>query len=243
MDGQSELERRMIPVAPDLEVRADENGKTVVRGRAIVWNSYSQDFGGWVEKINPRAFDAVLATSPDVMARYNHERLLARTSSGTLRLKPTAEGLDYDFDPKPADADLVQSLGRGDVRGSSFAFRVAPDGERWYHDENGVLVREITAASLLADVGPVDNPAYPASQAFVSKRALEHARAEIEARQTPPPEEAEREPEAPVTEPDPKAEDGQPLVTPPDERSHEPDYLGQAMALKSFLVTTLWNHK
>jgi HK97 family phage prohead protease len=178
MDGSSELERRLIAEAPGLEVRQTENGRTVIRGYAALYNSDSQDLGGFVERITPGAFDAVLAKNPDVFGRYNHERLLARTSSGTMKLELDERGLRYTIYPKRADADVVESIERGDVRGSSFAFRTSGKGEKWFKDASGRMIREIRSFDFLGDAGPVDNPAYPATEAFVSKRALEMARGE-----------------------------------------------------------------
>ena len=183
MDGSSELERRLIAEAPGLEVRQNENGRTVIRGYAALYNSDSQDLGGFVERITPGAFDAVLAKNPDVFGRYNHDRLLARTSSGTMKLELDERGLRYTIYPKPADADVVQSIERGDVRGSSFAFRTGGSNERWFKDDAGRMIREIRSFDFLGDAGPVDNPAYPATEAFVSRRALEMAR--NEQRETP----------------------------------------------------------
>ena len=178
MDGSCELERRLIAEAPGLEVRQSENGRTVIRGYAALYNSDSQDLGGFVERIAPGAFDAVIAKNPDVFGRYNHERLLARTSSGTMKLELDERGLRYTIYPKKADADVVESIERGDVRGSSFAFRTSGAGEKWFKDGSGRMIREIRSFDFLGDAGPVDNPAYPATEAFVSKRALEMARGE-----------------------------------------------------------------
>ena len=178
MDGSCELERRLIAEAPGLEVRQSENGRTVIRGYAALYNSDSQDLGGFVERIAPGAFDAVIAKNPDVFGRYNHERLLARTSSGTMKLELDERGLRYTIYPKKADADVVESIERGDVRGSSFAFRTSGAGEKWFKDASGRMIREIRSFDFLGDAGPVDNPAYPATEAFVSRRALEMARGE-----------------------------------------------------------------
>jgi len=183
MDGSCELERRLIAEAPGLEVRQSENGRTVIRGYAALYNSDSQDLGGFVERITPGAFDAVLAKNPDVFGRYNHERLLARTSSGTMKLELDERGLRYTIYPKKADADVVESIERGDVRGSSFAFRTSGAGEKWFKDASGRMIREIRSFDFLGDAGPVDNPAYPATEAFVSRRALEMAKSEH--RETP----------------------------------------------------------
>lgn len=178
MDEQNQLERRMVSDAPGIEVKQDENGRTVIRGYAAIYDSDSQDLGGFVERIAPGAFKEVLETNPDVFGRYNHDRLLGRTSSGTVRLFHDERGLRYEIDPKPADIDLIQSLERKDVRGSSFAFRTSGSKEKWYKDDKGRMVREIRGFDFLGDVGPVDEPAYRATEAYVSKRALEMAKSE-----------------------------------------------------------------
>ena len=181
MDGQSELERRLIADLPGLEVKADENGRTVIRGYAAVIESESQDLGGFVEIIERGAFDEVMASNPDVFGKYNHTQVIGRTSSGTMRLMVDERGLRYEIDPPRSAAAVVELIERGDVRGSSFAFRSRPADETWSRDANGRMVRRIKKFSFLGDAGPVDTPAYLATETYVSKRALEMAQAETRA--------------------------------------------------------------
>jgi HK97 family phage prohead protease len=181
MDGQSELERRLIAEQPGLEVKADENGRTVIRGYAAVIESESQDLGGFVEIIERGAFDEVMKSNPDVFGKYNHERVIGRTSSGTMRLMVDERGLRYEIDPPRSAADVVELIERGDVRGSSFAFRSRPADETWSRDANGRMIRRIKKFSFLGDAGPVDTPAYMATETYVSKRALEMAQVETRA--------------------------------------------------------------
>lgn len=183
MDGQSDLEIRMIGEAPGLEVKTEENGKTVIRGYAAVFDSDSQDLGGFVERVLPGAFDDVLKSNPDVFGKYNHSRVIGRTSSGTMKLTVDGRGLRYEIAPPRSAADVVELIERGDVRGSSFAFRTRGDGERWYKDERGRMIREIRKFDFLGDAGPVDTPAYLATETYVSKRALEMARNETSAQE------------------------------------------------------------
>ena len=197
MDRPSELERRMIGEAPGLRVQQEENGRTVIQGYAALVRSESQDLGGFIETIAPGAFDAVMRSNPDVFGRYNHERLLGRTSSGTMKLELDERGLKYTIYPKHSDADVVESISRGDIRGSSFAFRSDPSTEQWTRDKAGRMIREIRNITHLADAGPVDNPAYPETEAYVSKRALEMALAEPIAEPREAPEEPIREPQTP----------------------------------------------
>lgn len=178
MDESRELERRLIAESPSMVVKENDNGRTVIRGMAAVFNSRSQNLGGFVEVLEPGAFDDVMRQNPDVFAKYNHERVIGRTTSGTMRLSITERGLAYEIDPPKAAADVVELIERGDVTGSSFAFRVNPSDERWEKDNDGTMVRTIKKVSYLGDAGPVDTPAYLATETYVSKRALEMAAAE-----------------------------------------------------------------
>jgi len=189
MDGTCELERRLIAEQPGLEVKADENGRTVIRGYAAVFESESQDLGGFVEIVERGAFDEVMGSNPDVFGKYNHERVIGRTSSGTMRLMVDERGLRYEIDPPRAAADVVELIERGDVRGSSFAFRSKPADESWQRDAGGRMIRRIKKFSFLGDAGPVDTPAYLATETYVSKRALEMAQAEEPREDTPAEEE------------------------------------------------------
>lgn len=185
MDGQSreDIERRLIEADTAVErCLCDKTGKkkTVIRGYAALFQSDSQDLGGFVERILPGAFDNVMKRGTDVVALYNHEPmfLLGRESAGTLRLSVDERGLRYEIDAPESRADVVEAIERGDVRGSSFAFKVKGQGEKWSRMQDGRQLREIADFDGLFDVGPVLRPAYPATETFVSRRALEIARSE-----------------------------------------------------------------
>lgn len=170
------------------EVRAAEveGEPTKIVGYASVFDSRSELIcGSFREVIKPGAFDDVL--SDDVRALFNHDPnfILGRSSAGTLSLSVDEKGLRYEITAPTTQTirDLVLApLARGDINQSSFGFRVARDGERWYQDEDGVVVREITRFSRLLDVSPVTYPAYQASEAGVrsmqewrSKQAEQHS--------------------------------------------------------------------
>jgi HK97 family phage prohead protease len=101
----------------------------------------------------------------DVRGLFNHDPnfILGRSASGTLTVSTDERGLRYDIEAPDTQTirDLVLApMLRGDINQSSFAFRVARDGERWYEDEEGVVIREISRFSRLFDVSPVTYPAY-----------------------------------------------------------------------------------
>lgn len=88
------------------------------------------------EQIAPGAFQRSLAGGQDVFLLVNHDTdmvPLARRSSGTLELREDATGLwiEADLDPtNPKAAELLSALKRGDIDKMSFAFTVAPNGQR-----------------------------------------------------------------------------------------------------------------
>ncbi|MBH8569364.1 HK97 family phage prohead protease [Microvirga sp. STS02] len=173
-----------------VEYRQEGESQTPVAfvGKAIVCNSRSHNLGGFVEIIDPKALDN--ADMSDVVGLFNHDRsmVLGRTTSGTLTLTRDKDGgLSYRIAYDPNDPDhqrVMAKIQRGDVVGSSFAFRVAPNGDSWDKEETdttSIYVRTVTKISKISDVCPVTVPAYANSTA--AKRSLDSLRAE---RATPP---------------------------------------------------------
>lgn len=145
-----------------VEFRASDTGG-VLAGYASVFNRYSQNLGGFVEQVDPRAFNKTLSDAGPVFARFNHEDnfLLGTTEANTLRLSTDGTGLHYEIDlpDTTAGRDVRALAQRGDIRYSSFAFRVMPDGDEWDYTPDGFLVRTLKEVQLV-DVAPVVNPAY-----------------------------------------------------------------------------------
>ena len=173
---RNEFERRNF-TAMELRAVSDDSGVRHITGYAAVFNSLSEDLGGFREKIAPGAF-ARAVKEDDVRALWNHnsDNVLGRTKSGTLRLSEDNHGLKIECDPPDAQwvRDLVASIERGDVDQMSFGFIVRryPDGSRgsqWI-EENGEDIRILTDVELF-DVSPVTFPAYPDTE--VGLRSLE----------------------------------------------------------------------
>lgn len=151
-----------------LELRSEGESRKIV-GYPIVFNSLSQDLGGFVERILP---DAV-QFAEDVRADFNHDAncILGRLSAGTLTLSVDDHGVRMEAEaPKTTWADdLLVSIRRGDINQGSFAFRVLPGGDQ-VAEENGQMVRTLTRI-LVRKVSVVSDPAY--------------TKTEIEVRQNP----------------------------------------------------------
>ena len=129
-----------------------------------MWNAPSLDLGGYIETVRRGAFSDSMANGADVRALVNHEsgKILGRSTSGTLRLREDSIGLKFECDVSNTNAgrDVVESISRHDLHQCSFAFRVQPDGERWYENGDGTIRRELTKLST-EDVPVVTFAAYP----------------------------------------------------------------------------------
>lgn len=149
------------------EFRASESDGNQITGYGAVFNSLSENLGGFREIIKPGAFDDVL--TDDVRALINHDNnlVLGRTAANTLSIGVDNTGLKYSIDlPETSYAkDLRISIDRGDINQSSFGFTVESDD--WQEDEEGRLIRTINKVGRLFDVSPVTYPAYPDTSAAV----------------------------------------------------------------------------
>lgn len=154
------IERRAFNI-DGLEVEQRDDGTQTIKGHAAVFDSLSENLGGFRERIEAGAFDNVLGD--DVRALFNHEpdNILGRTTSGTLRINQDDTGLVYEIDPPDTQLgrDLVISMQRGDITQSSFGFVV--DQDDWSEDDDGRVIRTIKSFKRLFDVSPVTYPAYP----------------------------------------------------------------------------------
>lgn len=164
------------------EVRAEqrENEPTRIIGYGSVFNIRSEPLWGFREIIKPGAFDDVLGN--DVRGLFNHDPnfILGRSSANTLTLSVDERGLQYNIvapDTQTIRDLVIAPMLRGDITQSSFAFSVARDGESWYEDEEGIVIREISKFSRLYDVSPVTYAAYQDADSGVrSMQAWQEAR-------------------------------------------------------------------
>lgn len=174
--------RRTVPLLPEvrhlstqnLEVRdIGGNGDTVqIVGTPVVYNSpyvVADLLGEFEERMAPGVATDVLPTA-DVRFLIDHDpsRLLARTTSGTLKLSDGDAGLQMaaTIDLRDSDArNLMVRLERGDVSQMSCGFIVAQD--EWSEDWDQ---RTIYRFADLLDVSAVTYPASPTTDIGIAKR-------------------------------------------------------------------------
>jgi uncharacterized protein len=176
------IERRFVNQPIELRVEGDVQK---IVGYGAVFESRSENLGGFTELISKGAFDSVL--KDDVRALFNHDPnfVLGRSTSGTLKLSVDDVGLRYEIDTPNTQMvrDLVvEPMKRGDISGSSFGFMIEEDD--WdENSETGAITRTIKKFSRLLDVSPVTYPAYPETEAAL--RSLTKFKAEVKPNEEP----------------------------------------------------------
>ena len=157
-----------------------------IEGYAIVFNSLSNDLGGFREIIEPTAIDDELIKNSDIVCLKNHNiklGILARSyhGRGSLKLEIDEHGLHYSFDaPHTQFGDeVLEMVKRGDIAKCSFAFVCGEDN--WTKDENGEYIRRVKKIKNLYDVSLVYHPAYEETEAIADTRGLDELKAQEEA--------------------------------------------------------------
>ena len=129
------------------------------------------------ERFSSRAFRFAIETEPerriDLLVGHSFNRPIASRSAGTLRLRDTDAGVEFEAtlpdDPPSWVIDAERAVSAGLMTGVSPGFRVPPQGvvpgaERLVPEPGnpGVQVREVNHA-VLRELSIVTNPAYEES--------------------------------------------------------------------------------
>jgi HK97 family phage prohead protease len=170
-----------------LELRADGSGKQPrITGMAARFGVKTTIQRGLNEVIARGAFAKTLANGDDVVLNFNHsdDKIFARTSAGTLKLRETDEGLMFDAEIDPEISyvnDLYRSIRAGNISECSFQFSTYPDGDSIGADpdDSGAALRTLKSVRLW-DVSAVTHPAYGGGVTSISARNV--IATEVEAR-------------------------------------------------------------
>jgi len=148
----------------DFEVRAEGDGMTFT-GYASVFNSPSQDLGGFIEYVAPGAFKRSLQSRNEVKLLWNHDagEPLASLRGGTMSLTEDEYGLKVSakLPQTSRGRDVAELLRTKVIDSMSFGFNVIKD--TWSRDGQ---TRTLDSVRLF-EVSVVSFPAYEATTATV----------------------------------------------------------------------------
>jgi len=180
-EALSKLETRTIEET--FEVREDSDGMHL-EGYAALFDSRSENLGGFTELIKPGAFRSSLRSRNDIKLLWNHDTgaVLGSTRSGTLTLTEDERGLRVSATlPNTSHGrDARELISRQDVTGFSFGFSMpARGGDEW--NDNGT--ERVLKSVRLHEVSLTAFPAYRQTEGTATVRGLDKVaqRAEIDA--------------------------------------------------------------
>jgi HK97 family phage prohead protease len=148
----------------DFEVRAEGDGMTFT-GYASVFNSPSEDLGGFVEYVAPGAFKRSLQSRNEVKLLWNHDsgEPLASLRGGTMQLVEDEVGLRVTakLPNTTRGRDIAELLRTKVIDSMSFGFNVIKDS--WSRDGQTRTLESVR----LFETSSVSFPAYPSTTATV----------------------------------------------------------------------------
>lgn len=181
LQQNNEIEVRSI--VSDLAIRQREDGQPsrTISGYASKFETWSEPIYGWFkEQIARGAFDKI--DMSDVIMVFNHDisGILARSTSGTLKLSVDKVGLRFEFEAPETTLgnDMLELVRRGDISKCSFKFVVESDEWVYADDKNKMELDERTVKSIakLYDVSLVTYPAYKDTEASVREHLEQRKR-------------------------------------------------------------------
>jgi uncharacterized protein len=181
-EALSKLETRIVEVDA-FEIREDTDGMHL-EGYAALFDSRSENLGGFTETIRPGAFRASLKARNDIKLLWNHDTgaVLGSTRAGTLTLVEDDRGLRVSATlPNTSyGRDASELVRRGDVSAFSFGFSMpARGGDEWSSDGTERVLKSVR----LHEVSLVAFPAYPETAGTATVRGLDKIakRADVDA--------------------------------------------------------------
>jgi HK97 family phage prohead protease len=171
-EAKLKLETRILDV-DTFEVREDSDGMHL-EGYAAVFNSRSENLGGFTETIQPGAFRSSLRSRNDIKLLWNHQSgaVLGSTRAGTLSLVEDDKGLRVSATlPNTTHGrDASELIRRGDVTAFSFGFSLPTrGGDSWSDDGTERVLKSVR----LHEVSLVAFPAYPGTAGSATVRGLD----------------------------------------------------------------------
>lgn len=179
MLGRSATKFETRVQATNFEVRETPDGM-VFEGYASVFNSRSENLGGFTEFVAPGAFTRSLKSRNDVKLLWNHDagQVLGSTRAKTMTLTEDNRGLKVSatLPNTQLGRDTAELIRTGIIDSMSFGFNVIKDS--WNSEGNE---RTLNAVRLF-EVSIVAFPAYAGTAGTTSVRSIEKLakRAEVD---------------------------------------------------------------
>lgn len=169
--NNNKLNLRTLPHA-DNQLRAVKNndGTTTVTGYAIVFDQPSQPLP-FIEYISRDALSGVDFSSTLFLYAHDYNKILARADSGTLKTQIDDKGLKFtaQLPNTTLGNDTRENINSGNVKGCSFGFTIAEDGDRWATADDGTTIHYVDQIATVDELTLTPIPAYTQTSVTVKR--------------------------------------------------------------------------
>ena len=153
----------------------DTSGDMVLEGYAVLFDTPSEDLGGFKEIIGPHALDDVDIADVKCLINHDFQMIIGRTQAETLELKIDKKGLWFKcYLPDTSYArDIYENVKAGNVTQCSFFYTLPSDDQTaksWTRDD-GEYVQTINHIDELLEISIVTMPAYVGTSVEVGQRS------------------------------------------------------------------------
>lgn len=195
----------------DNHIRATKNiaNEHVIEGKAIVFNQQSE-YMGFYEIIKPEAVEGIDWSNTLLLYDHSFSNILARVDAKNLTIDVKNDGVYFQatLNDSTLANDVYNDIKSGNVKGCSFGFNIAEDGDTWDFTADGTPLHIITKIENIPELSLTPIPAYTQTSASI----VRHLNKLEEVRKMAKEEKEIKNEEKPVEEPkaekkdEPKAE-------------------------------------
>lgn len=195
----------------DNHIRATKNiaNEHVIEGKAIVFNQQSE-YMGFYEIIKPEAVEGIDWSNTLLLYDHSFSNILARVDAKNLTINVNEDGVYFQatLNDSTLANDVYNDIKSGNVKGCSFGFNIAEDGDTWDFTADGTPLHIITKIENIPELSLTPIPAYTQTSASI----VRHLNKLEEVRKMAKEEKEIKNEEKPVEEPkaekkdEPKAE-------------------------------------
>lgn len=143
-----------------------------ISGYAVVFNQPSEDLGGFIEYVDPHAFEGVDLSNVLLLFNHDFNNTLARVTANNLSLTVDDTGLRFEatLPNTQLGNDTYTNILNGNYQGCSFGFTIS--GDDWSEDDQGTPIHTIYRIDELFEISICPLPAYTETSVNV-ERSLE----------------------------------------------------------------------
>ena len=150
--------------------QVESNQNMAISGIATVFNQPSIK-GNFTEYIDQNALNGVDLSNVLLLYSHDFSNILARADAGTLQTSIQPDGLHFNAQLPDTQLghDTYINILNGNIKGMSFGFNIAPDGDSWSVNSQGNTIHTIHKIGQVFELSLTPIPAYTETSVQVQR--------------------------------------------------------------------------